>query len=534
MEENMKKCPYCGEEIKAVAKKCRYCGEWLDGEPHNDGGQTEPHAAANGVVEAGNDTGESKLQMIKLYKETFNVSLKEAKDFVDDNGVEAAKIAIEAMNKGEQVTTTGSVESKGTDGKGNDVAASDEENEEQKGNYPVLFMLFFVLVVVGEFISLGNSLGMGDGPIFDGRPHGKWGNVLIPIMRICSLLPDYIGESLSFLGIGALYIFLQRRLEIMGKRMNTSIAGLIMFTAICAILGNAGGLVANNSDAEMLYVLFLLFMAAFLFNTCYVGVKLVQFTVERFKYAGWAMLANAVVSILLFAMFISSGDGDNVDWLVILDTVLTIVTAYMLMKGCSETENGEPFENTDWQKRVIMGLGLFVLFNVGVGYTANSHAKANYGDENTSESANETPSDTTNVDNSVDDTAHDENNAAYDETTEPLGDYNGDSYAYNAYDDKFDIVKNGELLVNLKDTYSNDFHVIPNLDFKVRMIGRNIVVIGLWAEDNDEKEQMNVYCYDVETEKLYTVAEDCMDSKFDGKRLGVRTTEGWKWYDLDD
>lgn len=25
-----KRCPYCGEEILAVAKKCKYCGEWLD------------------------------------------------------------------------------------------------------------------------------------------------------------------------------------------------------------------------------------------------------------------------------------------------------------------------------------------------------------------------------------------------------------------------------------------------------------------------------------------------------------------------
>ena len=31
--EDTKKCLYCGQEIKAIAKKCRNCGKWLTEQP---------------------------------------------------------------------------------------------------------------------------------------------------------------------------------------------------------------------------------------------------------------------------------------------------------------------------------------------------------------------------------------------------------------------------------------------------------------------------------------------------------------------
>ena len=545
MEEEMKKCPYCGEEIRAEAKKCRYCGEWLEQESHQISTPptetpVEPHAASSAgqpVAEKEENTVPlTKMAMVKLYKETLGVDLKTAKDFVDTHGMTESQRAIDAARAGEKYVAQS---------KQSDVVETSEpdavssEVKERTEKYVGICALMFILVCFGEAMTIASEMGWEKGDIFDAHRMRKWGIIFAWIMNICAYIPAWVGDVASLIGMGGLLIFLQRSLRKLGKSMDKSIAGLIVFTSIVPFLGCISDLDMIQSDeaSALFFCAFFITLIGYACYNWYVGAKLIGVASKYFQRAGWLMIVTPIVMIVMLVLMIVS-DGDTQFWLIVADSILTIATAYALIKGCDAEEDGQRFVIYSTIRREISIIAAMSLFCVMFALFVSSHGQMRDSDEDGSEElVDSTADDSTYVDDSVDDTAGSDvsdentqdtgNSDYYDEAVEPLGDYKGDSYAYNAYDDKFDIVKNGKLLVNLKEAY-NDFNIETDRDMTVKMIGKTIFIIGFWGIG-----EKNVYSYDVSKEELSTEETACVDAKIKNNELGIKNSNGWTWYDIN-
>lgn len=545
MEEEMKKCPYCGEKIKMEAKKCRYCGEWLEQESHQiptppTETPVEPHAASSAgqpVAEKEENTVPlTKMAMVKLYKETLGVDLKTAKDFVDTHGMTESQRAIDAARAGEKYVAQS---------KQSDVVETSEpdavssEVKERTEKYVGICALMFILVCFGEAMTIASEMGWEKGDLLDTHHMHKWGIIFAYIMNVCAYIPAWVGDVASLIGMGGLLIFLQRSLRKLGKSMDKSIAGLIVFTSIVPFLGCISDLDMIQSDeaSALFFCAFFITLIGYACYNWYVGAKLIGVASKYFQRAGWLMIVTPIVMIVMLVLMIVS-DGDTQFWLIVADSILTIATAYALMKGCDAEEDGQRFVIYSTIRREISIIAAMSLFCVMFALFVPSHGQMRNSDEDGSEElVDSTADDSTYIDDSVDDTAGSDvsdentqdtgNSDYYDEAVEPLGDYKGDSYAYNAYDDKFDIVKNGKLLVNLKEAY-NDFNIETDRDMTVKMIGKTIFIIGFWGIG-----EKNVYSYDVSKEELSTEETACVDAKIKNNELGIKNSNGWTWYDIN-
>ena len=547
MEEKMKKCPYCGEEIRAEAKKCRYCGEWLEQESHQiPTPPTETPVESHAASSAGQPVAEkeentvplTKMAMVKLYKETLGVDLKTAKDFVDTHGMTESQRAIDAARAGEKYVAQS---------KQSDVVETSEpdavssEVKERTEKYVGICALMFILVCFGEAMTIASEMGWEKGDLLDTHHMHKWGIIFAYIMNVCAYIPAWVGDVASLIGMGGLLIFLQRSLRKLGKSMDKSIAGLIVFTSIVPFLGCISDLDMIQSDeaSALFFCAFFITLIGYACYNWYVGAKLIGVASKYFQRAGWLMIVTPIVMIVMLVLMIVS-DGDTQFWLIVADSILTIATAYALMKGCDAEEDGQRFVIDSTIRREISIIAAMSLFCVMFALFVPSHGQMRDSDEDGSEElVDSTADDSTYVDDSVDDTAGSDvsdentqdtgNSDYYDEAVEPLGDYKGDSYAYNIGPNQFDIVKNGRLLVNLVSAY-NDFNIDTERDVKVKMFGNVIFIVGYWIQH-----AKNIYSYDVVKEELSTEATDCMDVQFKNNKIGIKTYEddSWTWYDIN-
>lgn len=547
MEEEMKKCPYCGEKIKMEAKKCRYCGEWLEQESHQiptppTETPVEPHAASSASQPVSevkeNSTPLTKLEMVKLYKETLGVDLKTAKDFVDTHGMTESQRAIDAARAGEKYVAQ-SKQSDVVETSESDVVSSEVKERTEK--YVGICALMFILVCFGEAMTIAHELGYGNGDVTDIHTSSSRRYILEFVLNVCGKIPSWTGDVASLIGMGGLLIFLQRSLRKLGKSMDKSIAGLIVFTSIVPFLGCISDLDMIQSDeaSALFFCAFFITLIGYACYNWYVGAKLIGVASKYFQRAGWLMIVTPIVMLVMLVLMIVS-DGDTQFWLIVADSILTIATAYALMKGCDAEEDGQRFVIYSTIRREISIIAAMSLFCVMFALFVPSHGQMRDSDEDGSEElVDSTADDSTYVDDSVDDTAGSDvsdentqdtgNSDYYDEAVEPLGDYKGDSYAYNIGPNQFDIVKNGRLLVNLASAY-NDFNIDTERDVKVKMFGNVIFIVGYWIQH-----AKNIYSYDVVKEELSTEATDCMDVQFKNNKIGIKTYEddSWTWYDIN-
>ena len=82
MSSEKKNCPYCGEEILAVAKKCKHCGEWLDDEHNKDKYKEKINETINETIEKTQEAINKSSKIFSGITERIKTFFKPVTDFI--------------------------------------------------------------------------------------------------------------------------------------------------------------------------------------------------------------------------------------------------------------------------------------------------------------------------------------------------------------------------------------------------------------------------------------------------------------------
>lgn len=125
--EELKTCPFCGEEILAVARKCKHCGEWL---PQEDAGQQQEKSAEQQQEQGATAEEGSKSHTAEDIKHELEKHRARENDDEDDSGYDEAMVATDE-EPDEENADESAAEEEETD---EEEDSSDDDDDDDSGD----------------------------------------------------------------------------------------------------------------------------------------------------------------------------------------------------------------------------------------------------------------------------------------------------------------------------------------------------------------------------------------------------------------